>query len=533
MHYVIPKPEDGTELSQDEILDALGAEEGLGWINTLRCKPEVTQGECAYDNVEWSGVELAFEEWDYQHQGLTEGAAALLSIAVAIATNGMGGELIGALTSTTTSAATTAISTGQYMLTQSLNAGITTLANQASMTLFSTGFDIGETLNELGSSENVHQLLDSMLTAAVVPQNDVSFFDGDDLGFWQQTANALVDATVDAGLTAIVQGAVYGYTDEEYLASFQRAVAANSIRYLGEQLATGIGDAAETGNWELGYQLMAHAAAGCLGGALSADNNDADGENGCASGTMGSVIGEMMGKLKTISISNDKESLETEAAIHEFYLGLDELVKQGADITKLSAAVSAFVFGLDPSIASDYASIAYIFNATSKLHRAARSNQSRAISYEDAVEKAIQTSHSIRANGEGDFVSGENIGAPIILNEPWFIGDYYYSYPDGLEWDGAGAGYCAGVGTGVPGYWVSAVSEGTVALVVNVADGNSFNASSYALSIAGPDWLNLPQYFSQPIYATFEATGETYKYQVNQYGNVTCEVYSGSSFSCH
>jgi len=361
--YVIPKPEDGTELSQEEILDALGAEPGLAWIDVLRCKPEMTQGECAYSNIEWSGVELAFEEWDYHQQGLTEGAAALLSVAIAIATNGMGGELVGALTST----APTAMSATQLAFSRALNAGITTLANQASMTLFATGFDIGETLNELGSSEKVHQLLDSMLTAAVVPQSDVSFFDGDNLGFWQQTANALADATVDAGLTAIVQGAVYGYTDEEYLESFQHAVSANAISYLGQQLATSIGDAAEVGDWELGYQLMAHAAAGCLGGALTADNNDADGETGCASGAMGSVIGEMIGGVVDRDLyDNTKASLETDVALNEFMLRANELLLGGADFAKLSAAVTAFVYGMDPSIASSYSEMAYLFNATSK-----------------------------------------------------------------------------------------------------------------------------------------------------------------------
>ena len=95
--------------------------------------------------VRWSEVELAYKDWNYDQQGLTQAGAALVSIAVIACTGGMGAGLVGGTAATTTSAATVA--------------GSTTLAAMAN-----NGGDIGKTLQALGSDQSIKSLLTGMAT---------------------------------------------------------------------------------------------------------------------------------------------------------------------------------------------------------------------------------------------------------------------------------------------------------------------------------------------------------------------------------
>lgn len=140
----------------------------------------------------------------------------------------------------------------------------------------------------------------------------------------------------------------------------------------------------------------------------------------------------------------------------------------------------------------------------------------------------------IRNSGEGKLVEGRDIGAPILLNKTWFgLGEGYYSYPNGLEYHGVGgAGFSINSGEGIGSFFGGIDLSGAEAMIVNIAKGNSFNPSAYALRIGGSEgWGQRPQYFTNPIYVTFMGSGSTYKYQVNEYGGSTCVRY-GSSSSC-
>jgi hypothetical protein len=124
----------------------------------------------ANPNVQWDKVALANEHWSYDQSGLTPAGAALLSIAVAAYTGGMGSELLGgtsATAATATTAATSATLAGSASLAASVNAGFSALAAQTAVAMVNNGGDIGKTLEQLGSEQSIKNILIAMVTAGV------------------------------------------------------------------------------------------------------------------------------------------------------------------------------------------------------------------------------------------------------------------------------------------------------------------------------------------------------------------------------
>ena len=54
------------------------------------------------------------------------------------------------------------------MAASAIAAGLSTLASQAAVSLINNQGDIGKTLEDLGSKENIQQLVTSMLTAGAL-----------------------------------------------------------------------------------------------------------------------------------------------------------------------------------------------------------------------------------------------------------------------------------------------------------------------------------------------------------------------------
>jgi hypothetical protein len=195
---VLPRFEGGVDFSHVDRLTAqipagplatqvntLAGQPGMAWLTRLASRPD----------VDWRPVALAHEQWDYHHQGLTPAGAAAVAIVVAIVTYGAGSAAMGttvaveggtaggaaasgaaagsALASTTTlgtvtlSTTTVAGATTYTAAGAVINAGFTTLATQASISLINNQGDIGKTLNDLGGSDSLKGVLASMLTAGV------------------------------------------------------------------------------------------------------------------------------------------------------------------------------------------------------------------------------------------------------------------------------------------------------------------------------------------------------------------------------
>ena len=314
--------------SLDETLDQLTQNPELVWMNQLRDEP----------NVDWQGVDAAFNEWDYQTQGLTQAGAALLSLAVTLATGGVVGDLSSMIANgmgITNSAVQTAI-----------NAGLQTLTNQAAVAFVNNQGDLAATLEQLGSDASLQAVLSSMLTAGLTTQFTEMTGLGADLPkdapltqrITQDIQQGIVESTVEAGVTS----AVYG---EDFGDAFVTSLRSKAAETLGEHVAGEIGTAVEDGDMDTAGQMIAHAALGCAMGSIASDD--------CASGAAGAVIGETVGllyaeKIKEWAQDAKNGTLDKE----EVFSQLKKMKKDGVDMAKLASGFAVALGGGDVNLAA-------------------------------------------------------------------------------------------------------------------------------------------------------------------------------------
>ena len=138
----------------NKALQNLANQPGQAWIGQLANDPKV--------HVQWNQVQTAAQHWNYSHDGLTPEGVAVIAIVVTYCTAGTAGGAANALvanagmTGTAATAASAAIA-----------AGLTTLTSESTIALINNKGDIGKTLNDMGKSENVRNVVAAMLTAGV------------------------------------------------------------------------------------------------------------------------------------------------------------------------------------------------------------------------------------------------------------------------------------------------------------------------------------------------------------------------------
>ena len=131
---------------------ALATQPGLSYLGNLANS----------NNVTWQKVQLASQSWDYSQSGLSTAGAAIIAVAVAVATAGSAAELSAAMVSGAGLTGTTA-----SVATLSAAAGMTSLAAQAAVSLANNQGDIGKTLQDLGSSAAIKNTVAAMLVGGV------------------------------------------------------------------------------------------------------------------------------------------------------------------------------------------------------------------------------------------------------------------------------------------------------------------------------------------------------------------------------
>ena len=131
-------------------------------VTALASKPETAwmAQVAARDDVAWRAVQEAHDSWDYKSQGLSGPGAAIIAIAVMVATQGMGVEALGALGVEGINGASAAM----------VNAGFSSLMAQASVSLINNQGDIGKVLQELGSTQTLKNLAITVASAGAFYQ---------------------------------------------------------------------------------------------------------------------------------------------------------------------------------------------------------------------------------------------------------------------------------------------------------------------------------------------------------------------------
>ncbi|WP_445116765.1 two-partner secretion domain-containing protein [Acinetobacter sp. WZC-1] len=227
---------------------------------------EYLSGLVDRNDVDWQKTILTQQDWDYKQQGLTGAGAALIVIIVTIVTMGTG----------TAAATSVAGATGSTALGAGAQAAVTTLASQASVSLINNGGDIGKTLKDLGSKDNVKGLVASVVTAGLLNQV------GTTLGLQPDStllSDRIINNFTNSVGSTLVQTAVNGGSLQDNL---EAAFLSGLVGVVQGQLAF---EVKPLENIDYVLHKIAHAAVGCLAGSI---------QKQCEAGAIGASIGEIV-----------------------------------------------------------------------------------------------------------------------------------------------------------------------------------------------------------------------------------------------
>jgi hypothetical protein len=293
----VSRTEKGVTLPAGELktqLASLSTQPGMDYLAQLAQR----------DDVNWQGVKLAHDKWDYAHDGLTPAGAMVVAAVVAYFTAGAGSAAVGtsAGAGTATTVGTTVLVTSAGVTTAAglaINAGFTALASQAAVAMINNHGDIGKTLDQLGKEESIKNLVFTMLTAGALGSLSES------LKLDQINAKSSFAANVGKNAitnlaSASMDAALNGKPLNEEVLS--KALSNALISAGAAQGAHAIGDAA-TGTLDSNgvmtpakinafTQSVAHALLGCAIGSASAGSGA-----GCSPGAVGAVVGELSAKF--------------------------------------------------------------------------------------------------------------------------------------------------------------------------------------------------------------------------------------------
>ncbi|HGK5763960.1 TPA: DUF637 domain-containing protein, partial [Neisseria meningitidis] len=272
-------------------------------------------------DVNWNQVQLAYDKWDYKQEGLTGAGAAIIALAVAAVTGGVGAGLIGAAQGTASAAVA--------------DAAFTALVSQASISLINNKGNIGNTLKELGRSSTVKNLVVAAATAGVADKIGASALNNVSDKQW---INNLTVNLANAGSAALINTAVNG-------GSLKDNLEANILAAL---VNTAHGEAASKIK-QLDQHYIAHKIAHAIAGCAAAAAN----KGKCQDGAIGAAVGEILGE--TLLDGRDPGSLNVK--------GRAKIIAKA----KLAAGAVAALSKGDVSTAANAAAVAVENNSLNDI----------------------------------------------------------------------------------------------------------------------------------------------------------------------
>ena len=320
-------------------IEQLAQSPGLAWMAELQ----------ELDNVAWQEAQVAFDEWDYESQGLTEAGALLVSTVASFATSGLTSGLAGSISQ--------GLGITNAGMQAAFQAGLSNLVSTASVSLVNNQGDLGAVLDELGSSQNLRSLVSSMVSAGLSSQLTEAMGAGAALpnggSLMDKTLAGLQADLVQTSVSVVVDTAIQGGDlSENLVAGWSNAMVMAGLGAVQER----IGDFAAENDIPKGTlpHVLAHAVAG--GFAAQALGEDfADGALGAASAALTSnLVGEsalsegrqielqnLIAMSATLLASDGDASAaglagSIGASTHEHnYLNHAEAVEMGAALDKL------------------------------------------------------------------------------------------------------------------------------------------------------------------------------------------------------
>ncbi|MPX45405.1 hypothetical protein CPI12_00125, partial [Moraxella catarrhalis] len=287
------------------------------------------------NDVDWQQIILTDKDWDYKQQGLTPAGAAIVAIAVAYATGGVGT----ALTSTVATA------TGSTTLGTMTSAAFSSLVTQASISLIDNQGNIKQTLKDLGSKQNIKQMTFAIASAGIgskINQTLSKSLGVGDIANSHNFSHKISKGIANATSTALLESTIYGTSLEKSLIKNLRGEVANAVA---SEVFT---DYVKPLDKDTLIDNITHKLAAGLTGCLSAKAAG----NRCEAGSIGAVVGEMWGDYQV-----DDPNTLTQAQ-------KDKLINQA----KLIAGITAAFAGEDVNVAASVAAEAVENNTFAEMY---------------------------------------------------------------------------------------------------------------------------------------------------------------------
>ena len=323
------------QLGQNDSLATLAQQPGMAWVNQLANDPAFA------NSVEWQRVQEEHKKWAQSQTSMGPVAAIVVSVVVGMVAGPVAAQAGTAVGGTVGVAAGegVALAGGGAFLTgtgltisagvsAAVQAGITALATQATVSFINNDGDIGKVLNELGSSQGVKSIATAMVTAGVLqglsnalPENIANATNGS-AKFTDQLQRQLIDGAA----SAVVRSAINGTSLEDELSHSLTNALWNTVAAQGANV---IGDLTQGPDAQFNgvVNKIAHAIAGCAVGAGRANSS-----GGCAPGALGAVVGEL-----TAEISGRQDNTVQMAGL----VATLAVAIAGGDERQLSIAMSA------------------------------------------------------------------------------------------------------------------------------------------------------------------------------------------------
>ncbi|WP_221885068.1 DUF637 domain-containing protein [Variovorax sp. DXTD-1] len=325
------------QLGQNASLADLAKQPGMAWVDQLANDPALA------NSVEWQRVQEEHKKWAESQTSLGPVASVIVSVVVGVATAGVGSAVVGtAGTATTTgtgiagamglSATTTTIASA------AMQAGITAIANQATISFVNNEGNLGKVFDELGSSQSIKNIATAMVTAGVLqgistvlPENLANATNGSAL-FTDQLQRQLIDGAA----SSLVRSAINGTSLEDELRSGLTNALLNTVAAQG---AFAIGDAGPQGSQRLNAFTaeVAHAILGCAVGAGRAGAGGGSAATGCSAGAVGALVGNLAAEFYDPNRQMDSASV---AAFSQVMAGVAGVLV-GGDVGSAYIAASA------------------------------------------------------------------------------------------------------------------------------------------------------------------------------------------------
>jgi filamentous hemagglutinin family protein len=281
------------QLGQNASLSDLAKQPGMAWVNQLANDPAFA------NSVQWQRVQEEHKKWAQSQTSLGPVASVIVSVVVGVATAGAGTAAVGTAGTATSAGTGMAGAMGLSATTTSIasaamQAGITAMASQATISFVNNGGDLGKVFDELGSSQSVKNILTAMITAGaiqglsvgdVLPTNLAHATNGSAL-FTDQLQRQLIDGVA----SSVIRSAINGTSLEDELGS---AITNALLNTVAAQGANEIGNLRVNETLNVYGQQVAHAVLGCLVGAGRASAGGSSSGGGCTAGAIGAVVGEL------------------------------------------------------------------------------------------------------------------------------------------------------------------------------------------------------------------------------------------------